>query len=346
MNNGNEYLYNIETIVNNKEMLTNKKNELELLLSESKIQLCSISLSQKQVETEYNRGQNYLNSANLQYLTKKHKEKELEIKKITDALDYIDKQINLTNVTKIDNTYNQNDRIDYNITDIKLFNNIDSNINYDLTSISIPSVGLISKIETSTELPKEDNNEQLDLKINELEKEINETMFDICSYKESLLNEQSYNKAYLAIKKLITLEILLEKYLGKSKTNERLIQLKENLKYSSARFISFREIDFSLYSKVLGLSLKIEYSLNPEEVVNAYVEREKIYNQNNKNIYSLPQEYLDKLNKNDKHLEVKSDLVYNTDPKKIELEGIVKNLKTLGIEVTDEEIKEIKDLLS
>lgn len=317
----NEYLYNVEKNLNDKELLNTKKNELELLLSENKIQLCSISLSQKQVEEAYRKEPNNLYLNNLQYLHRRYNEKELEIRKINEALEFLNNQINLIKVMQVE----QNES--------NLYNKID----YETSEIELPSVGITSKIES--QYFNENNEDELDRKIDELELDINQILFEISVSKHEVLKgygQEAYINTFSAIKKLITLELLLEKYLSESKINKKLIELKEQLKYTSARFISYKDIDSSLYSKVLGLSLKIEYSLNPEEVATAYIEREKIYKENG---------YLEKINNYNEKLSMKSDSEYNSDPKKIELDNIINNLKILGIEVSDDEIKEIKDLL-
>jgi len=92
---------------------------------------------------------------------------------------------------------------------------------------------------------------------------------------------------------------------------------------------------------VSGLSQKIEYSLDPKEVVDSYTEREKIYKEHGKHKSYLTDADLEKLNNNSKKVEKIEKPSRNAD----EIRSLIEGLKSMKAELTDKEVKEIEALL-
>ena len=125
-----------------------------------------------------------------------------------------------------------------------------------------------------------------------LQKEFNDTMFQIAlsqkaieEYEDDKTLNAAYLSGYLDIKGLIETEIEVEKLLKVSNIHSfgsQLRALKTKLTYAGARFETAKEYDPSLWSKVSGLSQKIEYSLDPKAVFESYIAREEIYKENKK----------------------------------------------------------------
>ena len=125
-------------------------------------------------------------------------------------------------------------------------------------------------------------------RVNSLQKAFNVAMYQIANSQRKLEeseNELEYIVATATIKGLINLHIEVEKLLKASHLHSFKSQLKlldTKLVYAGARFERAKEYDPSLWSKVSGLSQKIEYSSDPKEVVDSYTEREKIYKEHGK----------------------------------------------------------------
>lgn len=102
--------------------------------------------------------------------------------------------------------------------------------------------------------------------------------------------ETAYGNASMCIKDLISLQIegnSLQNGNGLHSFEEELKALDTKMNYVGGRFSKSREYDPELWSKVSGLSQKIEYSLDPREVVDSYLQREQIYIENSKEKRSI-----------------------------------------------------------
>ena len=100
----------------------------------------------------------------------------------------------------------------------------------------------------------------------------------------------AYSNASMCIKDLISLQIegnSLQNGNGLHSFEEELKALDTKMNYVGGRFSKSREYDPELWSKVSGLSQKIEYSLDPREVVDSYLDREQIYIENSKEKRSI-----------------------------------------------------------
>ena len=95
--------------------------------------------------------------------------------------------------------------------------------------------------------------------------------------------DTAYSKSYACIKDLIKLQLdgnNLQCGHGLHSFEEELKALDTKMNYIGGRFSKTREYDPKLWSKISGYSQKIEYSLNPKEVVDSYIKREEIYKEN------------------------------------------------------------------
>ena len=187
-----------------------------------------------------------------------------------------------------------------------------------------------------------------------LQKEFNDTMFQIAlsqktieEYEDDKTLNAAYLSGYLDIKGLIETEIEVEKLLKVSNIHSfgpQLRALKTKLTYAGARFETAKEYDSSLWSKVSGLSQKIEYSLDPKEVVDSYTEREKIYKEHGKHKSYLTEADLEKLNNISKK-EEKIEKTVMTSRNTEEIRSLIEGLKSMKAELTEQDVKEIEGLL-
>ena len=93
----------------------------------------------------------------------------------------------------------------------------------------------------------------------------------------------AYSNANNSIKSLIVIQIdgaNLQNGNGLHSFEEELKALDTKLNYVGGRFSKSREYDPTLWSKISGYSQKIEYSLDPREVVDSYFARENVYKEN------------------------------------------------------------------
>lgn len=181
--------------------------------------------------------------------------------------------------------------------------------------------------------------------VDSLQKIFNDAMEQIAisqMFIEELVAKNSVDAAYVAgyssIKNLIRIQIMVENLLKASKLHSFESQLKSldnKLVYAGGRFERAKEYDTALWSKVSGLSQKIEYSLDPKEVVDSYTERENIYKEHGKHKSYLTESSLEKLNNYTKRTTKSSE----------EIRSLIENLKSMKAELTEQEIKEIEALL-
>lgn len=190
--------------------------------------------------------------------------------------------------------------------------------------------------------------------VDSLQKIFSNAMYQIASSQiiiEQFEDERSVEDAYVVgcfnIKSLIKIQIMIEKLLKVSKLHSFESQLKSldnKLVYAGGRFEKAKEYDTSLWSKVSGLSQKIEYSLDPKEVVDSYTEREKIYKEHGKHKSYLTEEDLEKLNNISKK-EEKVEKVDSNFKTSEEIRSLIEGLKTMKAELTEQDVKEIEGLL-
>ena len=187
-----------------------------------------------------------------------------------------------------------------------------------------------------------------------LQNAFNQAMYEIAfsqktieeSKDQETLNK-AYNDGYTNIKDLIKIEIEVDDLLSVWKIHSfesQLQSLETKLNYAGARFETAKDYDTSLWSRVSGLSQKIEYSLDPKEVVDSYTEREKIYKEHGKHKSYLTESNLEKLNNNIKK-EEKVEKVDPTFKKSEEIRSLIEGLKSMKAELTEKEVKEIESLL-
>ena len=69
--------------------------------------------------------------------------------------------------------------------------------------------------------------------------------------------------------------------------DEEVKALNTKMNYIGGRFSKAREYDPKLWSKVSSYSHRIEYSMDPKEVVDSFIERERIYKENTKERRSI-----------------------------------------------------------
>ena len=183
-----------------------------------------------------------------------------------------------------------------------------------------------------------------------LQKSFNESMYQIAASQKSIEESKDESEYFIAapiIKGLINIQIEVSNLLKVSNVHSFKSQLKSlynKLTYAGARFENAKEYDPSLWSKVSGLSQKIEYSLDPKEVVDSYTEREKIYKEHGKHKSYLTEANLEKLNNNSKK-EEKIEKVDPTFKKSEEIRSLIEGLKSMKAELTEQDVKEIEGLL-
>ena len=100
----------------------------------------------------------------------------------------------------------------------------------------------------------------------------------------------AYKEGAACVKDLIALQIEgnnLQNGNGLHSFEEELKALDTKLNYVGGRFSKGREYDPELWSKISGYSQKIEYSLDPKEVLESYMAREQIYKENTKEKRSI-----------------------------------------------------------
>lgn len=190
--------------------------------------------------------------------------------------------------------------------------------------------------------------------VDSLQKIFSNAMYQIASSQiiiEQFEDEESVENAYVVgcfnIKSLIKIQIMIEKLLKVSKLHSFESQLKSldnKLVYAGGRFEKAKEYDTSLWSKVSGLSQKIEYSLDSKEVVDSYTEREKIYKEHGKHKSYLTEADLEKLNNISKK-EEKVEKVDSNFKTSEEIRSLIEGLKTMKAELTEQDVKEIEGLL-
>lgn len=197
-------------------------------------------------------------------------------------------------------------------------------------------------------------NSYVSKKVDSLQKTFNESMFQI-AYSQKTIEEskddKTLNDAYILghinIKDLIRIQIEVERLLKGSSLHSFESQLKSlynKLTYAGARFETAKEYDKTLWSKVSGLSQKIEYSLDPKEVVDSYTEREKIYKEHGKHKSYLTEADFKKLNNNSKK-EEKIEKVATASRNADEIRSLIEGLKSMKAELTEQDVKEIEGLL-
>ena len=102
--------------------------------------------------------------------------------------------------------------------------------------------------------------------------------------------DKAYGKAYPAVKSIISLQIegnKLQNGNGLHSFDEELKALNTKMNYIGGRFSKAREYEPKLWSKVSSYSHRIEYSTDPREVVDSFIERERIYKENTKERRSI-----------------------------------------------------------
>lgn len=121
--------------------------------------------------------------------------------------------------------------------------------------------------------------------INALKNKLQEENSPEMVEKMNNLLDGAYSNASNCIKDLISLQIEgnnLQNGNGLHSFEEELKALDTKLNYAGGRFSKSREYDPELWSKISGYSQKIEYSLDPKEVVDSYIAREQVYKENTK----------------------------------------------------------------
>ncbi len=121
--------------------------------------------------------------------------------------------------------------------------------------------------------------------INTLKKKRNEENTPEMMEKLNEVIDSAYLNANGCIKDLISLQIEganLQNGNGLHSFEEELKALDTKLNYVGGRFSKAREYDPELWSRISGYSQKIEYSLDPREVVDSYLAREQIYKEKTK----------------------------------------------------------------
>lgn len=200
-------------------------------------------------------------------------------------------------------------------------------------------------------------NSYVSKRVEYLQKSFNEAMYNIAASQKEIEEPQTdgtLSMAYFlgssSIKDTIKLHIEVEKLLGASNLHSFDSQLKSldnKLVYAGARFERAKEYDTSLWSKVSGLSQKIEYSLDPIEVVTSYTERENIYKEYGKHKSYLTESDLERLNNSRIVVEKteKEEKIEGPSTKTEEIRSLIEGLKAMKAELTEEEVKEIENLL-
>lgn len=200
-------------------------------------------------------------------------------------------------------------------------------------------------------------NSYVSKRVEYLQKSFNEAMYNIAASQKEIEEPQTdgtLSMAYFlgssSIKDTIKLHIEVEKLLGASNLHSFDSQLKSldnKLVYAGARFERAKEYDTSLWSKVSGLSQKIEYSLDPIEVVTSYTERENIYKEYGKHKSYLTESDLERLNNSRIVVEKteKKEKIEGPSTKTEEIRSLIEGLKAMKAELTEEEVKEIENLL-
>lgn len=192
-------------------------------------------------------------------------------------------------------------------------------------------------------------------RLDQINEELNNKLFEIAKCEEIISIEEdekivkdSYIKAAALIKSLIGLQLELKLYYDKSQLHSfksKVKSLKHKLTYAGARFEDAKECDLQVWSKVSGLSQKIEYSLDPKEVVDSYTKRAKLYKEYNKHQNILPEKYIEKLNEFKSKLSRKSKISNQESKRSLEVRNLIESLKAMKAEITEQDVKEIEDLL-
>ena len=191
--------------------------------------------------------------------------------------------------------------------------------------------------------------------VDSLQESFNHSMYQIALSQKEIevehgrMLDYAYDVGYTGIKSLIDIQIEVEKLLKASHLHSFGSQLKSldnKLVYAGSRFERAKEYDPTLWSKVSGLSQKIEYSLDPKEVVDSYTERENIYKEHGKHKSYLTDSDWEKLNnqinyKKEEKVEKVEKPPRNTD----EIRSLIEGLKSMKAELTEQDVKEIEGLL-
>ena len=197
------------------------------------------------------------------------------------------------------------------------------------------------------------NNLYLSKRLDVLNDEINAVLINIENCKEIInssedkeLVDEAYTKANSCIKSLITYQIEVDSLLKNSELHSyesKLRPLKSKLNYVGGRFATAKDYDSSLWSRVSGLSQKIEYSLDPVEVVNSYFERENIYKERNRHKDYVPKSG----SENEIQLKKIDTTSSNSNESKFseEIKNTIEDLRAMRAQLTDDDVKEIESLL-
>lgn len=151
----------------------------------------------------------------------------------------------------------------------------------------------------------------------------------------------AYNTASLSIKKLLTLQLESNKLQNNKMIhdyNKEIIALNKKLNCVGGLFSKNREYAPELWSKISGLSQKIEYSLDSKEVSEAYFARKQIYKENIKeknNNMSL----VDALNyANDPFIKEMIESTMDISSTAVMISNITSNLKNINTSDPEENL--------